>query len=263
MVGFCIHDVVIESRLGRVYVNGHRFDKMPGVYRSTIPKIVEHFSGDQVDNERGLKEWVRKREGEPRTFKCSGVMVELCDDDLYCTPFFMFTDQVVELLKPGWERWLAAKEDYKKKQEESFLAHAQAEAYQRQQQQVKLIQQLQLNLQAYDAGLFDLWEVEMYPPAGKYGMPLSVVVPAVNNLKAAEAAKQKNPSYVVGPMRVVRRRNHPAWLLSMIQCGISFSMVPAVYSEPSSARYTSRNHIGVGAAFRPFPTTFYCGGPHE
>ncbi len=207
MDGFCIHDVVIERRMGRVYVNSRRYDKMPGVYRAIIPKIVEHFTGEKVEGENGLKAWVKALKNEPRTFKCSGVMIELDDDDLYCAPFFIFTEEVVEMLKPGWERWLAAKQDYEKKEQESFLAHAQAEAYQRQQAQAKQIQQLQLNIQAYDAGVFDLWEVAMYPPTGQYGRPLSVVVPARNNVQAAELAKRQNPRYVVGPMRVVPRRN--------------------------------------------------------
>lgn len=207
VVGYCIHDVVIESRLGNVYVNSRRYDRMPGVYRTIIPKIVQHFTEKEIEGEQGLKEWIRGLKGEPRTFECSGVMIELDDDDLYCVPFFLFTDQVVEMLRPGWERWLEAKKDYEQKERESFLAHAQAEAYQRQRQQAKQIQQLQLNLQAYDVGLFDLWEVEMYPPPGQYGMPLSVVVPAVDSVQAAAAAKQKNPSYRVGAMRVVRSRD--------------------------------------------------------
>lgn len=207
MVGFCVHDVTIERRLGKVYVNGRRYDKMPGVYRAIIPKIVEHFTEEQVAGEKGLRDWVRGLKNEPRTFQCKGVMMELEEGDLYCVPFFVLADDVINMLKPGWERWVAAKKDYEAKEKESFLAHAQADAYQRQQEQAKQIQQLQLNLQAYDAGLFDLWEVTMYPPSGHYGMPLSVVVPATDSAKAATLAKQKNPAYVVGPMRVVRRRN--------------------------------------------------------
>ena len=207
IVGFDKHPVVIQRRLGRVYVNNRRFDKMPGVYRAIIPKIVEHFTSEEIAGEKELEQWAKKLKGEPRSFECEGVMIELEDGDLYCAPFFLFTDEVVKVLKPGWERWLAAKEDYEAKEQESFLAHAQAEAYQRQQMRAEQIQQLQLNLQAYDAGMFDLWEVTMEPPAGVYGMPLSVVVPARNNIQAAQLAKHQNPNYVVGPMRVVPRRN--------------------------------------------------------
>ena len=168
---------------------------------------MEHFTGEEIAGEKELEKWAKKLKGEPRAFECAGVMIELEDGDLYCAPFFLFTDEVVNVLKPGWERWLAAKEDYEAKEQESFLAHAQAEAYQRQQMRAQQIQQLQLNLPAYDAGVFDLWEVTMEPPPGVYGMPLSVVVPARNNIQAAEIAKHQNPNYVVGPMRVVPRRN--------------------------------------------------------
>ena len=206
IVGFDKHPVVIQRRLGKVYVNNRRFDKMPGVYRAIIPKIVEHFTGKQIAGEKQLQRWAKELKGKPQTFECAGVMIELQDGDLYCAPFFLFTDEVVETLKPGWERWLAAKEDYEAKEQESFLAHAQAQAYQRQQMRARQIQQLQLNLQAYDAGVFDLWEVALEPPPGVYGMPLSVVVPARNNIQAAQIAKQQNPGYVVGPMRVVPKR---------------------------------------------------------
>lgn len=207
IVGFDKHPVVIQRRLGRVYVNSRRFDKMPGIYREIIPKIVEHFTGDKVTGEKELTDWLRQFKGKPKTFECAGVMMELTDGELYCAPFFVFSDEVVEMLKPAWERWLASKEDYDAKEQESFLAHARAEAYQRQQIRSQQIQQLQLNLQAYDGGVFDLWEVSMEPPAGTYGMPLSVIVPARNNVQAAMLARQKNPSYRVGAMRIVPRRN--------------------------------------------------------
>jgi len=207
VVGYDKRDLVIRRRLGRVYVNDQRLGKMPGVYREIIPKIVEHFTGDKIDGEKGLEDWAKNLKGESKTFECAGVMIELEDGHLYCTPLFLFTDEVMKVLKPGWERWLAAKEDYEKKKQESFLVRAQAEADRRKERQSQQIQQLQLNLQSYDAGLFDLWEVKMYPPGGSYGMPLSVIVPALDSWKAVEMAKQQNPSYVVGSMRVVRRRN--------------------------------------------------------
>ncbi|QDV83733.1 SHD1 domain-containing protein [Stieleria magnilauensis] len=207
IIGFDKHGVTIQRRLGKVYVNNQRFDKMPGVYRAIIPKLVEQFTSEEIDGEKGLEDWAREQRGKPRTFECAGVMIELEDSNLYCVPFFLFTDEVFTMLKPGWERWLAAKEDYDEKEKESFLLQAQSRAYEQQQMRARQIQQLQLNLQAYDAGLFDLWEVTMYPQAGGYGIPLSVVVPATDSQQAAAVAHQQNPSYVVGPMRIVRRRN--------------------------------------------------------
>ncbi|TWU39444.1 SHD1 domain-containing protein [Novipirellula artificiosorum] len=206
IIGYHEHDVVVQRKLGRVYVNNARFENLPAVYRETVPKIVEYFTSEKLDGEKGLEEWAREQKGEPRKFKCSGVLIELEDDNLYCFPFFLFSDETYATLKPGWDRWLAAKENYEEKEQESFLLQAQAEAYEKQQQQMRQVQQLQLNLQAYDAGLFDLWEVAMYPQAGNFGTPLSVVVPANDSQKAAIAAQRQNPGYVVGPMRIVRRR---------------------------------------------------------
>lgn len=207
IVGFDKHGVTIQRRLGKVYVNNQRFDKIPGVYREIIPKLVEHFTSEEISGEKGLKDWARDQRGKPRTFECAGVMIELQDGMLYCVPFFLFTDETFAMLKPGWDRWLAANEDYDEKEKESFLLQAQTQAYEQEQMRSRQIQRLQLNLQAYDAGLFDLWEVAMYPQAGANGIPLSVVVPANDSRNAAAIARQKNPSYVVGSMRIVRRRN--------------------------------------------------------
>tara|TARA_R110002049_G_scaffold288534_2_gene471151 strand:- start:40132 stop:41052 length:921 start_codon:yes stop_codon:yes gene_type:complete len=207
LIDFHQHDLVVQRRLGRVYVNNQRFDKLPAVYREIVPKIVEHFTWEKVDGEKGLVAWARTQKGKPRKFRCDGFLVELEDGNLYCVPFILFSDATLKTLKPGWEQWLAAKEDHEKKEEQSFLLRTQAEAYEKERERTKQIQQLQLNLQAYEAGVFDLWEVAMYPPPGRYGIPLSVIVPAMNSIQAKEVAKQKNPSYVVGPMRIVRRRN--------------------------------------------------------
>lgn len=145
--------------------------------------------------------------GRPRTFRCQGLLIDLDDQHLYCIPFYLFSDESVKQLRPGWERWLKVQEDDERREHESYLLRSQARAYEMQkQQQLRQIQQLQLNLQAYDAGLVDLWEVSMFPPAGTYGMPLSVVVPARNSQQAVIAAKRRNPSYVVGGARAVPRR---------------------------------------------------------
>ena len=56
IVGFDKHGVTIQRRLGKVYVNNQRFDKMPGVYRAIIPKLVEQFTSEEIDGEKGLED---------------------------------------------------------------------------------------------------------------------------------------------------------------------------------------------------------------
>jgi len=61
-------------------------------------------------------------------------------------------------------------------------------------------------MQGYQAGLFDLWEVRLFPRPGVVSPPLSVVVPARDSRSAAAEAVARNPGFVAGPVGRVRRR---------------------------------------------------------
>jgi hypothetical protein len=65
---------------------------------------------------------------------------------------------------------------------------------------------MQLQMQAYSAGLFDLWEVRLYPRPGVAAAPVTVVVPARDSRTAAFEAAQRNPGFVVGPVARVTRK---------------------------------------------------------
>jgi hypothetical protein len=65
---------------------------------------------------------------------------------------------------------------------------------------------MQLQMQGYQAGLFDLWEVRLFPGPGVASPPLSVVVPARDSRSAAMEAVRRNPGFVAGPVGKVRRQ---------------------------------------------------------
>jgi hypothetical protein len=65
---------------------------------------------------------------------------------------------------------------------------------------------MQLQLQAYDAGLFDLWEVHLIPAPGIRSGPLSVVVPARDSRAATAMALQQYPGFISGAVRRVSRK---------------------------------------------------------
>ena len=65
---------------------------------------------------------------------------------------------------------------------------------------------MQLQMQAYDAGLFDLWEVQLWPGPGVDRSPLVVVVPARDSRSAAQEAIQRNPGFTAGAVVKVSRR---------------------------------------------------------
>ena len=199
-------DVTIQRRHGRIYVNDRVFDNLPEVYQKMLPKLVEHFEKITIDDKAGFKAWVMKLRGEPRTFTCEGVMLELENGDEYGVPFFFFSESDLKLLQPGWERWSAAEKDRAKQEEESFLLQSQAQAYQQDQETNQQIAMMQLQMQGYEAGLFDLWEVQLMPGPGVVGRPLCVVVPGRDSRSAAVEAERLNPGFVAGAAAKVRRK---------------------------------------------------------
>ena len=121
VVDYARKGVTIQQRRGKTYVNDRLFDNLPQVYQRMLPQLVAHFEKTQIDDKRGLDSWVMKLRGEPRTFTCEGVMLELENRDEYGVPFFFFSEADLKVLQPGWQRWVAAENDRTKQEQESFL----------------------------------------------------------------------------------------------------------------------------------------------
>ena len=187
-------------------MNDRLFDNLPEVYQKMLPKIVEHFEKTQIDDKRAFDAWVMKLRGEPRTFTCEGVLLELENGDEYGVPFFFFSKDDLKVLQPGWERWLAAEKDRAKQEQESFLLQSQAQAYQQDRMANQQVAMMQLQMQGYQAGLVDLWEVQLVPKPGVASFPLSVIVPARDSRSAVNEALCRNPGFVAGAAAKVSRR---------------------------------------------------------
>jgi hypothetical protein len=206
VVDYGSKEITIQRRRGKIYVNDRLFDNLPEVYQKMLPKIVAHFENVEIDDKRAFDAWVTKLRGEPRTYTCEGVLLELDSGDEYGVPFFFFSSDDLEILEPGWQRWLATDKDRSKREQESFLLQTQAQAYQQDRMVDQQIAMMQLQMQGYQAGLFDLWEVRMFPGPGVVSPPLLVVVPARDSRSAAAEAIRRNPGFVPGPVAKVRRR---------------------------------------------------------
>ena len=136
------------------------------------------------------------------------MLLELENGDEYGIPFFLFSEEDQEFLKPGWQRWSEKASDEKAAAQEQFLLEASARAYAQQAQADRLatqkntqIARVELALLAAATGVTHIWEIMLYPPGNTYGTPLSVVVPAPNSDVAAARALQQHPGYVVGETR--------------------------------------------------------------
>ncbi len=193
-------DVTLQRHRGNLYVNDKRFDNLPVIYQKMIPRIVGHFENAEMESTEDLMAWARRQRAAPRTFTVDGVMLELENGDRYLVPFFFFSAKDMQLLQPGWDRWLAQRNEADAKERENFLLRAQTEAYHQNQQTQQQMSQLHLQLLAVNAGVVDLWRVALVPRPGTGLMPGTVIVPAQNSRDAAQAAMAAHPGYNVGPI---------------------------------------------------------------
>ena len=208
VVDFADRDVTIDRRRNRIFVNDRLMNNLPEFYQQIVPQIVAHEGKITRADGRELRRWLIAEGDKPQTFHVQGVVIEAESGDEFAVPFFLLSDADLKLLQPGWEKWLAAhaKQDYEAEEDIGFLLRSLAAARQQDEQVQRQIALLQLNMQAIQAGVTSLWEVTLYPAAGKFGPPLWVVVTGRNNLEAVDAAMQQHPGHVAGPVRRVSRR---------------------------------------------------------
>jgi hypothetical protein len=205
IVEYAQRDITLQRRRGRIYVNDRQFENLPEFYQDLLPKIVAHVERLQRDDRASLEAWLVRQRGQPRTIRLEGVVLETENGDEYGVPFFMFSEEDLSVLRPGWTDWQAAasSKDYGKQADHAFLLRSLAAARFRDQQVQREIATMQLKLQAVQAGLTSLWEVTLYPAAGQGGPPRWVVVPGRDSRQATAAAMAQNRGYVAGPVRRV------------------------------------------------------------
>lgn len=206
VVDYMRRDVTFRMFRGTIYVNDQKFENLPEVYQKIAPLVAAHFTERNITDRAGLFDWLKRRKGEPETFTTEGVLLELPNGNHYAVPFFLFSDQALLSLKPGWDRWAASAQEYEDQKESALYLQSQAQAYQQDAERTAQFQKLQLQLQGYTAGLFSLWEVVLYPNPGTPGTALSVVVPGRDSRQAAITAMERNPGYSVGPIARVNRQ---------------------------------------------------------
>ena len=189
---------------GKIYVNDRDFENLPAIYQAIIPKIVAHFEKTEIDGAEEFNAWLKKQPAKPRTYTCQGVILQLENGDRYAVPFFLFSAADRATLESGWKRHEAAQEDEDRQAKEAFYLRAQAQANADEIRALREISEVNLQLSAYNAGAFDLWEVTLYPAQGRL---MTIVVPGQDSRQASQNALQKYPNARVGPVARVRRGN--------------------------------------------------------
>ncbi|XZE35146.1 hypothetical protein SH501x_000631 [Pirellulaceae bacterium SH501] len=210
LVRFVEKDVSLQRRRGRLYVNDRPIENLPEVYQKMIPNIVGHFEKKKFADHQAFDRWVAAQKSNVRTFHCEGVMVEFPNGDEYALPLFFLSPSAAKILQPSYEQWKsetqqqrAEEQAVESQRQNDLYLQSQAMAMQQQQQEMMKIAKLQLLMNSVAAGVTDMWEVYLYPPNGMYGYPISVVVPARNSADASAMALQRNPGFVLGPVRKI------------------------------------------------------------
>lgn len=209
VVDYAKTKVTLQRRRAKSWVNDRQYKSLPAVYQVIIRKSLEELEGLKDVDDRAVDQWMVLQKGQPRVFDIEGVIVELKDGNEYTVPFFLFSDESLEILKSGWDEWLAAntESDHEAQDDESFRLQSMAAAMQQQERAIdRQIAVANLGMNAINAGVTSLWEVTLYPGPGNMGSPGWVVVPGRNSEEAKFNALQQNPGYVPGPIRRVSRR---------------------------------------------------------
>lgn len=206
VVDYVSREVTISRKRGNLYVNDRKFDNLPRVYQLIVPKIVGHFEDNLVDDEKKLESWLIRQEGGPTvSYQVDGVKLEFENGDMYGIPFFLLKDEDAQILKSTWDEWSHKDAGYSERSSIANELRSLAAARQQDAAVNREIAQLQIGMQAVNAGVTSLWEVTLYPAAGNYGSPLWVVVPGRDSRDATNNALSKNPGYLAGPVRRVSR----------------------------------------------------------
>ena len=227
--------VELRKRRGKIYVNDKLYTNLPDLYQQIIPQLVAKV--EKADLSKNPNNWKKKLKVAPKQYQADGVMLEVENGDLYTIPLFMFTSQDRRILEPGLDSWskshpdahverdihslnlrarvLTNKDKKSKKKQKVGSANPAASPSpdgsgirgeeESPEQELRRVARLQLQLQAYDAGLFALWEVTLQAPNGEWR---TIVVPGRNSLQAQQNARSEFPNTVtriLSTVKLIRR----------------------------------------------------------
>ena len=227
--------VELRKRRGKIYVNDKLISNLPELYQQIIPLLVAKT--EKVDISKHPNSWKKELRGATKKYQAEGVMLEVENGDLYTIPLFMFTQQDRRILEPGLDSWAKSHPDaHVERDIHSLNLRARALANKGQKskkgrntsptggsttratsgsdtrskeetekEELRRVARLQLQLQAYDAGLFALWEVTLQAPNGEWR---TVVVPGRNSAQAQQNARAEYPSTktrILSTIKLIRR----------------------------------------------------------
>jgi hypothetical protein len=197
-------DIVISRKYAMLYVNGKQFSELSEFHKYVVPKLVSHEEGKEYKDDDAIQSLIASRKGADLVYPVKGVVFQLQSGEYFAVPIWLLSAKDRKVIEPEWNQWLAAENEKELKQqhqqEQSTMARAAANEYQKNQQIEQRLQYLQLASQ-----WFDLWRVALTAPDGSV---TSVVVPARDSRAAQIAAQNQCPNCVVGATAMITKQNY-------------------------------------------------------
>ncbi len=201
-------DYTLGKSLGSVTINGKAFSRMDPLHQKIALRVLSEWEGVAMSDEADLSRFMNQRGGKEKTYPLEGVAMQLQSGDRIAVPFFLFSQQDLEALKPGWESWKQARASEREREREDLMMRTEAMEYQRRMAadaERRQMEVLKLNMLAAGTGLTSFWEVMMRPGPGVYGRPITAVVTAPNSRVATEMVLPKYPGYTLIGVRKASR----------------------------------------------------------
>jgi hypothetical protein len=191
----------ISRQRGKIMLSGKPFTEANALQQKVLLKSISRLENLELETVKDLQDWAKSLRGTTKSYDVEGVLMELESGDEVGVPFFMFSEEDLSVLKPGWENWLQQSESQEARERESFYMRAQAMAYQQDRAAQRQIELLKLELLGAATGVTKIWQVGLLPARGTYGRPMAVMVSAQNSQAAVEQALRRYPGYVLGAVR--------------------------------------------------------------
>jgi hypothetical protein len=197
-------DIVISRKLGKLYVNGKPFSGLSELHQYVVPKLVSHEEGKEYKDDDAIQALIAARKGADLVYPVKGIVFELQSGENFAVPIWLLSAKDRKVIEPEWNAWAAAEKEIELKEqhqrEQSTMARAAANEYQKNQQIEQRLQYLQLASQ-----WFDLWQVALTAPDGSVS---SVMVMARDSRSAQIEAQRQCPNCIIGATRMIDKRNY-------------------------------------------------------
>jgi len=212
MVGYGAEQFIVARQRGDIVVNDRKLEDLPANYEKIVRDVIASVDKTPLADRKALSSHLAKQGGGPYSYSVEGVQFQLATDGempapSVTVPLGLLASEDAEAVAPGFQRWRAAQEKDVPDEVRSVVDSRESlmlDNYQRSRSleaaKRRQLQMIELQLLAADAGVTDIWQVELIPPIG-YGYPFTVVVPGQNSFIAQSRAAKRFPGMKVGASR--------------------------------------------------------------